>query len=305
MLYKRVRRASSRDSVILHPTKARIFPYFDDVSFASSPCSNRDTNRISIDTGSSDMWINSHHWCNCPRAKTTNPGHQTCEVIKNHLKDHENAIEPISYADSLTVWGNYIKGSLYFGSGTVVLEKANFMAATQFTGEDGPGTANDVSGMIGLGYIRNQQRRRHKRHGTLPYLLYKNNYTKSIAFSMWFEKTLDKKKNDDFIGHILFGGYAENIHLQLPQVFPIVGEQNQDEPTEIKIQLDQIHVGGEGILSDYQDEFQVLLDTGSWSSWLPVNVFKAVAAAVPVGYSRLRWDFNKERVFAVYEDCMA
>jgi hypothetical protein len=224
--------------------------------------------------------------------------------MRNYFKENEEVAENISYADNLTVWGNYIMGSLYFGSGKAVLEKVNFMAATDVVGEDRAGTANGVSGMIGLGYIRNQQRRQSKQYRTLPHLLYQNGYTKSTAFSMWFNKTLDEEEKKDFIGYILFGGYAEKIYSGLPQVFPIEGEQNPDEPTEIKIQLDRIRAGGRNIAPAHLDEFQVLLDTGSWSSWLPVDMFKAVAAAVPVGRSRLRWDFNDERVFAVYEDCI-
>lgn len=281
--------------MILHPIKAQVFPYFDDISYVGSPCLNSKDNRISIDTGSSDLWFNALTWCGCltPAEKK---GERVCEWVDGQ---EGKAKDVLKYDDSLTVKGTYIATTkLYFGKKDAVLQQATFMAATEFEGPNSPGTVNGVNGMVGLGYVRNQQRN-SKKYSTLPGLLLANNHTSSIAFSMWFEKST---RNEDFKAQILFGGYATNIYTGVPEVFPIVGDEIPDRPTDIKIQLDQIRFNKDKDLApSLEKPLPMLLDTGTYSTWLPLKAFLAFVNTLPAG-SDYEIDYNAERIYAIL-DC--
>ncbi|KAI4660071.1 uncharacterized protein J4E79_005874 [Alternaria viburni] len=252
---------------------------------------------ITIDTGSSDIWIDSTLWCHCDKKDVTTTSlnaKQYCAKIQAWFAK-QSTPDQLEYSDGLRVEGHYFKGSLYYSGKT--LKSAMFLAATSSEGANLPGTSNMISGMVGLGYIRNQTS--EKKYSTLPYLLLESNETLSTAFSMWFEETSD---DDEFEVQLLFGGYAKGFYKGgTPESFDIVGDKIDDAPTKIKIYLNKITVQDNSVWFPDSGGIKVLLDTGSYSSWLPLDTFYHIADLL--GSHTIKW--NAERVFALYPDCSA
>jgi hypothetical protein len=173
---------------------------------------------ITIDTGSSDIWIDSNLWCHCKagdlRTATMKDAIERCTKIEAHLAKKDKP-EEIKYADDFTIEGHYVNGSLQYSDSGKILKAVSFLAATSFSGTITTGTNNVISGMVGLGYIRNQKS--DKKYHTLPYILRERKETSSLAFSMWFEQT-SGKEDSYFDAQLLFGAYAKGLSKNGPRL---------------------------------------------------------------------------------------
>lgn len=303
VLLFRAKRRNSRLQFHLHPTKAKSLPYFDDISFSYAPCLDPKTNRISIDTGSSDTWLNGLEWCTCSKASLDIASQNWCKALKKI--ESERPLDYINYDDDLHVGGFYLKnGQLYFGRGEtgLVLSKVTFLAGTSFSGPNAPGTPNGFNGTMGMGYPRAQQRQNY-RYENLPGLMQRNNHISSQVFTMWFENDLKASEAeaevDDFPARVLFGGSAEGIQKQIPQWFPILPDEH-GEHEEIIIWLDRISVKSPLKSPAAMHPERVLLDTGSYSSYLPAEVFLDIAKQL--GHTGLVYN-NDVRMSARFSDC--
>jgi hypothetical protein len=256
---------------------------------------------ITIDIGSSDIWIDSNLWCHCKagdlRTATMKDAIERCTKIEAHLAKKDKP-EEIKYADDFTVEGHYVNGSLQYSDSGKILKAVSFLAATSFSGTITTGTNNVISGMVGLGYIRNQKS--DKKYHTLPYILRERKETSSLAFSMWFEQT-SGKEDSYFDAQLLFGAYAKGLYKKRPETFNIIGEEVYDAPTEIKIDLNKISVRDNTVWFPFSKSggLKVLLDTGTYSSWLPLETFNAIANLLGTHTTHR----NTERVYALYPDC--
>lgn len=194
--------------------------------------------------------------------------------------------------------------SLYDADGTeFLLKNIGFVAAYDFQNE--PTGPNAMTGSIGLGYTDDQQLNVGQdgfQYYTLPEVLENNHNTTSNAFSMWFETTgLD----EDFAAKILFGGYVRNFYQKPLVALEVTKDSNWSDEEggsggqKIIVQLDEI-IHKKKRIFDTCDQFQpVLLDTGSFSSYLPHDAFTKLADRMGAH------DFveNGNRKIAVFDDC--
>ena len=231
-IHHRIVKPNARNSVILHPISGLGLPYFDDIAFRG-PCSPGQI-KISIDTGSSDWWLDSRLWCDRPKALVTQWARK-CAAIEAASEGEQTKL---CYDDGFCAYGSFVKEDLWFGRGGAILRHADFMAATSFNNR-----AN-ISGMVGLGYIANQQTATF--HWTLPHVLENNGNTTSQAFAMWFVQT---DPNADLIaGQIYFGGYVDNYYKGNLTMLPILREPGQN-PNKIAISLSEMRY--KGVLFSY------------------------------------------------------
>ncbi|KAF2014524.1 acid protease [Aaosphaeria arxii CBS 175.79] len=288
-LVKRIKRQDISKDVILHPFSGRGLPYFTDLLFPA-PCGQPTAGmKISIDTGSSDFWIDSRKWCKCPVKDAVDK--QLCTSLNSLKKKGGVTIE---YDDNSKVTGAFLEEDLFFGK-EETLEGVTMMAAWGFEPEAKFQGNNAPTGVVGLSFIRNQQVQNQQKYWTLPYVLENNAITSSNAFSMWFEETKD---HDDFEGKIFFGGYVTNYYKGALTTFPLLNGASLKVPTEIVIQLDGIKYKGKDTFYNCKDSLPVLLDTGTYSSFVPIDIFKTLVDQI--GPNEIHE--NSVRVYAVF-DC--
>ncbi|KAF3035639.1 hypothetical protein E8E11_003566 [Didymella keratinophila] len=150
------------------------------------------------------------------------------------------------------------------------------MAARDFSSDYNQNFGDSTSdgGLIGLGFQRNQQvDDPDDQYPTLPELLREQKRTASTVFSMWFYGTNDE---GTFEASILFGGYVSNFFKAPLTIFRMQPTTVKDNVTEIVVQLDRIVFRGVDAFVNCTDNTDVLLDTGTYSSWLPLDSFKRI-----------------------------
>ncbi|KAF9693333.1 hypothetical protein EKO04_008659 [Ascochyta lentis] len=287
----RVLKDNPIDDIVLRPSKLRAptLPYFYDIMF-DAPCRHTKI-KISVDTGSSDFWLDSGVWCKCDTRKQFP---QWCNQVDTFQS--KPAPDTLKYDDGHVVKGAFLSKDLIFGDKN--LKNVTFLAAWDYSLNGSPDKTNDWNGLVGLGYLRNQQAQKTDRgkYLTLPYVLEAQGNTSSNAFSMWFKKT---ERGKGFEASILFGGYPKNYYKGDLTVFKMIKHLTEYRPSEILIRLDRLSFRGVDALTRCKDSLGVLLDTGSYSSWLPFDTFHALARSL----GKYETDSNSNRTFAIFEDC--
>jgi hypothetical protein len=195
----------------------------------------------------------------------------------------------LKYDDNFEARGTMMKANLWFDKKKI--KDIWLLAAWEFMNP--PSGANALSGSIGLGYMQDQQLRNKYgdiRYQTLPMVLEKNGNTTSDAYSMWFRNTEAKQ---DFSASILFGGYVSNYFTGTLSTFQVLQEPG------IVIQLDQITFQSKIAFTSCKESLPVMLDTGSFASYLPYDTFKAIADKI----GKYQFVENAIRKVALFDDC--
>jgi hypothetical protein len=274
--------------VLLKPIVGKMFPYFNTIAF-QEPCMDKTKIKISIDTGSSDTWLDSSAWCDCP--KVTENTYRQCAKFKS-LKDKNTTFRSLKYDDGFVAKGNFMNTTLVFDK--TIVEGMFLLAAWDF--DRRPKGANDMSGSIGLGYSNDQTIKVGNKDtfNTLPEVLETNGITTSNAYSMWFS---NKELTDDFSGSILFGGYVSNFYEGDLSTF-----KSADEPG-IVIPLDEINFNNKPVFDSCKakEAMRVMLDTGSYSSYLPSDIFEELLKTI----GSHTFVENEVRQIAVFDNCDA
>jgi hypothetical protein len=275
-------RTNNGGNILINPLKGKMFPYFHNIAF-KEPCHNPNKTKIAVDTGSSDFWIDSSVWCNCPKATTSK------KLCKN-ITDQQAAgvSSSLEFADGFTARGSFINADLYFDQNK--LKNIGFLAASDF--DNRPVGINAMSGSIGLGWFGEQELRDKygKTYLTLPLFLEREKDVTSSAYSMRFRLTAS---TEDFAATITFGGYDPDYVDGTLRTFQILNEPG------IVISLDGISLAGKVIFSSCKETMRVMLDTGTFGMYLPPDTFEALAASIgPFDYAE-----NYVRRIAIFQDC--
>ncbi|KAK9367630.1 aspartic peptidase domain-containing protein [Lipomyces kononenkoae] len=231
--------------------------------------------RLQIDTGSSDIWVQSAQNKFCQQS--SNPCNDTGEF----QPQKSSSFSPISnnfyiaYGD-----GSYAKGEYaheIFNIGGASVKNLTLAVATD---------ANATEGIMGIGYPRNEAivstYGSSYQYKNLPDLLVNQGFIQSRAYSLWLNDL------EASTGSILFGGVDRAKYSGNLVELPIDSYRGESQPSEFFVTLDGVgytNTDGSGneMVSNLGEP--VLLDSGTSFNYLPDGAFRAIANALSATYS--------------------
>ena len=234
--------------------------------------------KLHIDTGSSDLWVNTaaSDFCtqyagNCRAAGTYAPNDSsTYEYVDSRFT--------ITYVDGSGASGDYVSDRFAFGDVEI--------DALQF----GVGYSSSKSvGVLGIGYAAHEVSADYgNTYPNLPQKLVQDGHINTNAYSLWLND-LDASQ-----GEILFGGVNPEKYTGDLQTLPVIPEQG-DIYAELIIALTAVGANGnQGSIANNL-EYAALLDSGSSLMYLPNDIADAIFPAVGA-----EWD---EEQGAAFVDC--
>ena len=219
--------------------------------------------RLHIDTGSSDLWVNT------PASSLCGASSNPCAFAGTYAANSSSTYQyvasnfNISYVDGSGASGDYVSDTVTVGSEKI--DRLQFGVGYSST---------NAQGILGIGYPLNEVQvgRAGKRpYNNLPAQLVADGTIQSMAYSLWLND-LDANK-----GSVLFGGVDQAKYtpplLSLP-IESTSGVYAEFMVTLTKLQLGNRTIGG-GDLA-----LAVLLDTGSSLTYLPDTLTSEIYAAV-------------------------
>ena len=223
--------------------------------------------QLHIDTGSSDLWVNTASSSLCQTSTTGCTG-GTYDSTKSSSYKVINDKFNISYVDGSGAAGDYVSDTLGFGG--VSLSNFQFGIGSSSTSSEG---------VLGIGYVMNEvqvQRAGMASYPNLPQALLNAGHIASNAYSLWLNDL------DASTGEILFGGVnTEKYHGSLSTV-PILSTQNQY--FELAIALTGVSNAGSQLSSSSSLPDAVLLDSGATLTYLPDDITQEIYNAVQAVY---------------------
>lgn len=208
--------------------------------------------RLHLDTGSSDLWVNT------PSSQLCQSRSQPCAFAGTYTANSSSTYEyigsyfNISYVDGSGASGDYVSDTVTVGGQK--LDRLQFGVGY---------SSSNSQGILGIGYPLNEVqvgRAGLKPYNNLPAQLVADGAIRSKAYSLWLNDL------DANTGNILFGGVDAEKYSGTLQTLPIESEAGvfaEFMITLTKLQLGDKTVGGNNLA------LAVLLDTGSSLTYLP------------------------------------
>ncbi|KAI9890553.1 MAG: hypothetical protein M1814_003893 [Vezdaea aestivalis] len=236
--------------------------------------------RLHIDTGSSDLWVNSPNsrFCRAPQDYCIT-GTYTANTSSTY--EYVNSYFIIRYADGSGAAGDYVKDTVTIGDIPVT--------GLQF----GIGyTSFNEAGILGIGYAANEAiisslspAPNPRVYQNLPQLLVAQGRIKSNAYSLWLNDLSASQ------GQILFGGVNTAKYYGSLQSLPIQrSARGGNTIREFNIALTGMGISVNGRNSSITSSslpVAVLLDSGATLTRLPTDITNVIFAEVnAVPYSR-------------------
>lgn len=222
--------------------------------------------RLHLDTGSSDLWVNTNTSALC--SQTTKPCafagtyNANSSSTYNYLGSYFN----ISYVDGSGASGDYVTDTIAVGDTTI----ADFQFGIGYK-------STSSQGILGLGYKANEVqvgRAGLAPYDNLPAKMAAAGTINSNAYSLWLNDL------DASTGSILFGGVdTEQFEGEL-KTLPIQAEGSVY--AEFLITLTGLYMGDEAIATD--QALAVLLDSGSSLTYLPDSMVETIYQKVEAQY---------------------
>lgn len=216
------------------------------------------TLRLHVDTGSSDLWVNTPSSTQCQ--ESDDPCSISGEYKANSSSTYKyvNSLFNISYVDGSGAVGDYVTDTFHFGGQDFT--DMQFGIGYQSSSEEG---------LLGIGYTINEvqvNRAGEDAYPNFPQLLVNKGVIKSNAYSLWLNDL------DANTGSILFGGIdTEKYHGSLSRL-PII--QEASEYREFIIALTALSSGSTNFASN--QKIPVLLDSGSSLIYLPNTIVNSI-----------------------------
>lgn len=237
--------------------------YFANATVGTPPQSVR----LHIDTGSSDLWLNT------PKSDLCLTGEDICETAGVYSANSSSTYSyvssdfNISYVDGSGAAGDYATDTVAIGSAS--------LKGLQF----GIGYESSSSeGILGIGYAVNEVQ--VARFGKAPYenlpaKLAANSMIQSNAYSLWLNDL------DTNTGSILFGGVDKAKYIGSLETLPI--QRRGESFAEFLISLTGVGLDGNPIAQNLAQA--VLLDSGSSLTYLPDAITEAIYQKLNAQYS--------------------
>ncbi|KZM24579.1 uncharacterized protein EKO05_0008605 [Ascochyta rabiei] len=235
--------------------------------------------RLHIDTGSSDLWVNTVNSKLCTERGNQCGESGTYSANASSTYQFVNNAFNISYVDGSGASGDYATDTFRFGGQTIT--------DMQF----GIGyTSSSPEGILGIGYTINEvqvNRFGLEAYPNLPQKLKDDGTIASVAYSLWLNDL------DASTGSILFGGVDTDKFSGQLSTLPIL--QESGVYAEFIIALTDLGIGNNKTALFSHSNVPVLLDSGSSLMYLPDNVVTALYTQF-----NARYDSNQGAAFV---DC--
>lgn len=224
------------------------------------------TLRLHIDTGSSDLWVNT------PSSKLCLQRTQPCSFAGTYSANSSSTYEyvgsyfNISYVDGSGASGDYVSDTITIGNTT--LDRLQFGVGY---------TSTSAQGILGIGYELNEVqvgRAGLDPYQNLPSQMKADGLIQSNAYSLWLNDL------DANTGSILFGGVDTAQFKGELATLPI--QQNSGVYAEFLITLTSLSLGGT-VLADNLAQ-AVLLDSGSSLTYLPDSIVEDIYTELDAQY---------------------
>lgn len=236
--------------------------YFANMTIGTPPQSLR----LHLDTGSSDLWVNSASSRLC--LASSKPCNFAGTYTANSSSSYEyiNSVFNISYVDGSGASGDYVSDVVTVGSTRV--DRLQFGIGY---------TSTSAQGILGIGYELNEVqvgRAGLKPYRNLPTRLVEQGVISSPAYSLWLNDL------QATTGNILFGG-VDTEKFQ-PPLYTVPMQQNGGVFAEFLITLTSVHYkSSEGTQAMGENmALAVLLDSGSSLTYLPDAMVQSIYQAV-------------------------
>lgn len=244
--------------------------------------------RRSLDTGSSDIWVESAESELCQQSDDPCSITGTFDTDKSSTYKRVSGDFQISYVDGEYAQGDYAKDVFHLGDGTSV-------TGVQF----GIGLeSTSTEGIMGIGFEQNEVQ--VQRLGKDPYpglanLMVQQGFIKSQAYSLWlndlgmtcsahrFLAVLTAVIDSDE-GQILFGGVDTAKFRGNLTTIPVDKRTGATKAREFMITLTAVGLtnadGKQATLTASDFAIPVLLDTGTTYTYLPTDLWKELCNQV-------------------------
>ncbi|KAK9463271.1 acid protease [Lipomyces oligophaga] len=265
-----LRARDSASGTVVQELDNSIYLYYANIT-VGTPAQNL---RLQIDTGSSDVWVQTGENEVCQESDDPCGVSGVFEPDESSSYTQVATTFSISYGDSSYARGDYAYET--FGIGGVEVTNLTIGVATE---------GNATEGIMGIGYASNEaivsQSSGSKEYNNLPVLLYKQGLTNSVSYSLWLNDL------DSSTGSVLFGGVDSSKYSGELVTLSIDTYVGESEPSEFYVTLQSLAVtdtsGTEQSLGTVDQS--VLLDSGTSFIYLPQTVVENVASSTQSEYS--------------------
>ncbi|KAI1074672.1 aspartic peptidase domain-containing protein [Whalleya microplaca] len=222
--------------------------------------------RMHLDTGSSDLWVNT------PSSMICSQKSKPCSLAGTYDANSSSTYEfvgswfNISYVDGSGASGDYVSDTITIGEST--LDRLQFGVGYQSTSEQG---------ILGIGYATNEVqvgRAGLKQYENLPMKMVSAGKIAKNAYSLWLNDL------DANTGSILFGGVDTAQYKGSLSTLPI--QANNGVFSEFMITLTGVTLGNTTIANN--QALAVLLDSGSSLTYLPDTMVESIYNQVNAQY---------------------
>jgi len=232
-----------------------------------------------LDTGSSDLWVNTpgSRLCQLQAQHCTFAGTYTANSSSTY--QYVGSYFNISYVDGSGASGDYASDTVSFGS--TKIDRLQFGIGYNST---------NAQGILGIGYPINEVqvgRAGKQPYPNLPAQMVADGMIQSNAYSLWLNDL------DANTGNILFGGIDSAKFVPPLQAVPVQPEQGFF--AEFLITLTGVSLSGTSVASNSEMALAVLLDTGSSLTYLPDDMVSTI-------YNRVGAQFDSSNG-AAYVPC--
>ena len=222
--------------------------------------------RLHLDTGSSDLWVNTADSALCQQQSDPCKFSGTYNANSSSSYEYVGSYFNISYVDGSGASGDYVSDTITIGDQK--LDRLQFGVGYDST---------SAQGILGIGYEVNEVqvgRAGKQAYRNLPSQMTQDKLTQSNSYSLWLN---DLSSNQ---GSILFGGIDSEKFEGSLQTLPI--QANSGVFAEFLITLTGLKLGSSDVGSDLA--LAVLLDSGSSLTYLPDSMVETIYNAVGAQY---------------------
>lgn len=222
--------------------------------------------RLHIDTGSSDLWVNTPSSSYCSSSKTPCAFAGTYSANSSSTYSYVGSWFNISYVDGSGASGDYVEDTIHVGGTSLT----DFQFGIGYKSSSG-------QGILGIGYTANEVqvgRAGLSPYENLPAKMASAGKINSNAYSLWLNDL------DANTGSILFGGVDTDQFEGKLATLPIQPEGSMY--AEFLITLTSLHMGDDAVATN--QALPVLLDSGSSLTYLPDAMVQTIYEKVSAQY---------------------
>lgn len=224
------------------------------------------TVRLHVDTGSSDLWVNTPKSALCTARGSQCAAAGSYSANSSSTYSYVSSDFNISYVDGSGASGDYVTDTITIGGTT--------LASLQFgIGYD----STSAEGILGIGYAANEVqvgRAGKAAYNNLPAQMVADKLIQSNAYSLWLNDL------DANTGSILFGGVDTDQYTGSLKSLPVQAESGVF--AEFLVTLTKVEIGSTVIATN--QALAVLLDSGTSLTYLPDAMTEAIYQQVSAQY---------------------